>query len=231
LRGSKRKYPPRANSKENDDETGQASCAENSEFVRRRKCYAPVDPKDHVTPIIPIVQNLRKTGVTMFVLIETSELIDNGYVGIVSQNGQGEVVLCNDEGDLEVFAVRDDFAGWCLRTHCGRVLEFCRKRDGKKGAIRTIKRNHPVREAFAGRSSGNEEGYYYSSKGSAINTFDGELQTYAFCLDRSDLDNFTGCNGSKTIKVYNEFGHGVGYAVLSWHRMESGRYEFIGYLV
>jgi len=163
----------------------------------------------------------------MYVLIETSELIDNGYVGIVSQDGEGEVVLCNEEGDLEVFAIRDDFAGWCLHTHCGRVLEFVRKRGGNQ----MIKRNHPIREAFAGRSSGNDQGYYYSTKGAAVNTFDGELQTYGFCLDRDDLDGFDGDEGCKTIAVHNEFYHCAGHAVLSWHRMASGRYEFIGYLV
>ncbi len=166
----------------------------------------------------------------MYVMIETVELIENGYIGIVSQDGQGEVVLCNEEGDFEVFAVRDDFAGWCLDTYCGRVLEFVRKRGEKNGAIRTIKRNHPVREAFAGRSSGNDDGCYYSTKGAAVNAFDGELQTYSLCLDRSDLDDFHGDDGSKTIKVYSEFGHCAGDAVLSWHRMDSGRWEFVGYL-
>ena len=52
--------------------------------------------------------------------------MDHGYTAIVSQDGDGEVVLCNEEGDLEVFGVRDSFAGFCVPTDCGRVLEFCR---------------------------------------------------------------------------------------------------------
>lgn len=89
-----------------------------------------------------------------------------------------------------------------------------------------IKARHPVREAFAGRSSGD----YYPTKGHAINAFDGELQTYDFCLDRNDLMDFPGDDGRKTVAVHDEFGHEVGFAVFSWHRMPSGRYEFVGYL-
>ena len=61
-----------------------------------------------------------------YVTIALDVLIDHGYTAIVSQDGDGEVVLCNEEGDLEVFGVRDSFAGFCVPTDCGRVLEFCR---------------------------------------------------------------------------------------------------------
>ena len=96
--------------------------------------------------------------------------------------------------------------------------------------IETIKARHPVREAFSSRSSGNDQGCYYSSKGHAVNSFDNELQTFDLCLDRDDLADFYGDAGRKVIEVHNEFGRCAGLAVLTWFRMESGRYEFIGYI-
>lgn len=97
-----------------------------------------------------------------------------------------------------------------------------------------IKANHPVRDAFCGRSTGSEHGAgrigSYSTKGHAVNAFDAELQTFNLCLDRNDLDDFHGDRGRKVIEVHDEFEHCVGRAVISWFRMESGRYEFIGYL-
>ncbi len=96
--------------------------------------------------------------------------------------------------------------------------------------IETIKANHPVRGVFAGRSSGNGHNTYYETKGHAVNAFDAELQTYDLCLDRNDLADFVGNEGRKMIAVHNEFGREVGYAVFTWFRMESGRYEFVGYL-
>ena len=60
------------------------------------------------------------------VTVDRNELAANGYREIVSQDGCGEVILRNALGGLEVFAVRDDYAGFCLDTEDGRVLEFCR---------------------------------------------------------------------------------------------------------
>lgn len=96
--------------------------------------------------------------------------------------------------------------------------------------IETIKVRHPVREAFSGRSTGNDQGCYYSSKGHAVNAFDAELQTFDLCLDRDDLMDFHGNEGRKVVEVHNEFDRCVGRAVFSWYRMPSGRWEFIGYL-
>ena len=96
------------------------------------------------------------------------------------------------------------------------------------------KADHPVREAFSGCSTGNMRGAgrtgYYSTKGYAVNAFDAELQTYNLCLDRNDLSDFHGDAGRKVVEVHDELEHCVGRAVISWFRMESGRYEFIGYL-
>jgi hypothetical protein len=96
--------------------------------------------------------------------------------------------------------------------------------------IETIKRNHPVRNAFAGRSSGNGSNTYYASKGHAVNAFDNELQGYNLCLDRNDLADFVGNEGRKIIDIHNEFDKVVGCAVFTWFRMESGNYEFVGYI-
>jgi hypothetical protein len=98
----------------------------------------------------------------------------------------------------------------------------------------TIRSSHPVREDFAGQSTGNT-GFsgrtgYYETKGHAVNAFDGALQGYNLCLDRDDLDDFHNDGGRKTIDVHDDCGHTVGYACIMWYRMPSGRYEFTGYL-
>jgi len=99
-----------------------------------------------------------------------------------------------------------------------------------------IRANHPVREEFAGCTTGSYHGWgrtcYYSTKSRAINAFDGVLQTYDLCLDRDDLIDFHGDDGRKTIAVCDEFDNTVGLAVFAWHRMDhSGHYEWTGYLV
>ena len=71
---------------------------------------------------------------------------------------------------------------------------------------------------------------YYPTKGHAVNAYDARLQTYDLCLDRNDLDDFNGDEGRKTIAICDEFDHVVGYAYLSWYRMPSGCYEFVGYI-
>jgi len=67
------------------------------------------------------------------VKVRQDVLVDHGYTEIVGQNDDGEVTLRNDEGGLEVFAVRDSFAGWSIPIvgaamimENGQVLEFCR---------------------------------------------------------------------------------------------------------
>ncbi len=96
--------------------------------------------------------------------------------------------------------------------------------------VRLIVWDHPVREAFSDCSTGNDQGCYYSTKGHAVNAFDGRLQTYDLCLDRDDVSDFHGDEGRKAIEIHDEFGHCAGHAIFSWHRMPSGRYEFIGYI-
>ena len=65
-------------------------------------------------------------GVVPVVTVSNDELRSNGYLEIVSQDDSGEVILRNEDGGLEVFAVRDSYAGLCIDTDDGRVLECCR---------------------------------------------------------------------------------------------------------
>ena len=94
----------------------------------------------------------------------------------------------------------------------------------------TIRAKHPVREEFAGYTTGCDGRGYYETKGHAVNAFDGALQGYDLCLDRDDLADFYGDEGRKIIAVHDEFHRLVGWAIISWYRMPSGNYEFTGYL-
>ncbi len=96
--------------------------------------------------------------------------------------------------------------------------------------IETIGARHPVRNVFAGCSTGAGLNSYFETKGQAVNSFDANLQRYDIWLDRNDVTGYDGDNGRKTVAVVNEFERVVGYAVFSWYRMPSGRYEFTGYL-
>lgn len=100
----------------------------------------------------------------------------------------------------------------------------------RKAPMEMIPARHQIRADFSDWSTGNDRGCYYSSKGSAINAFDAALQGYDLHLDLDDLIDFHDDDGRKNVGVHNEYGHIVGLAVFSWHRMESGRYEWIGYL-
>jgi hypothetical protein len=71
---------------------------------------------------------------------------------------------------------------------------------------------------------------YYETKGHAVNAFDMALAAYDLCFAAEDCDDFAGDDGWKTLAVCNGGNIRVGYARLSWHRMESGRYEFTGYI-
>lgn len=88
---------------------------------------------------------------------------------------------------------------------------------------------HKLLSDFAECSTGSN-GRYYDTKGNAVNAFDTRLQTYGLCLSRTAFVDYNGDDGRAQHPVCDEFGHEVGCAVFTWHRMESGRYEFIGYL-
>jgi hypothetical protein len=90
--------------------------------------------------------------------------------------------------------------------------------------------NHPVRDSFAGCSSGNNGANYYDTKGQAIDAFYKVLEPWGLWWDWNELMVLTGDDGWRVIPVYNSFGCLVGSAHLSWYRLPSGRYEFTGYL-
>jgi len=100
--------------------------------------------------------------------------------------------------------------------------------------IATIKARDAVREAFSSRSTDNTRGAgrtgYYETKGHAVQAFDAELREYGYHLDHASFASWSGNEGRETIEVLNESLDVVGCAVFTWFRMESGRYEFIGYL-
>jgi hypothetical protein len=77
------------------------------------------------------------------VTVAPSVLAREGYAEIVKVDDEGEVILRNDSGDLEVFAVRDSFSGWCIPTDQGRVLEFVRS-IGKSDCGRRIRISYDI---------------------------------------------------------------------------------------
>jgi hypothetical protein len=97
--------------------------------------------------------------------------------------------------------------------------------------IETIKRNDPVREAFSSCSSGHVPGAYYDTKGHALRAFDAALADFGYHLDcEAALADWAGDAGRNLVDVYVEDGDCVGYAVLYYFRMPSGRYEFVAYI-
>ena len=98
----------------------------------------------------------------------------------------------------------------------------------------TIKQKDPVREAFAGCSSGP---VYYETKGHAINAFDAALNEHGYRFDYADTQSLYGDEGRKLCSIIEDGdylernGESVGCALIMWYRMPSGRYEFVGYIV
>lgn len=102
--------------------------------------------------------------------------------------------------------------------------------------MRTIKSRHAVREDFSANSSG---AVYYDSKGQAIDAFNATLADYGFYLDPYDCGGWDGDEGRRVVTVRVETDGPfdipgedtrVGYAHFTYYRMESGRWEIIGYL-
>jgi len=91
----------------------------------------------------------------------------------------------------------------------------------------TILSKDPVREAFSGCSTGSN---YYDSKVSAFYAFNAVLTDYGYKLDEEAWVDYNGDNGRANHPVLDGSGKEIGCAIFSWHRMLSGRYEFIGYL-
>lgn len=62
--------------------------------------------------------------------VSQDELTAHGYTEIAHQTEDGEVILRDESGHLEVFQAflpsRDSYSGWCLYTEDDRCLEFVR---------------------------------------------------------------------------------------------------------
>ena len=85
-----------------------------------------------------------------------------------------------------------------------------------------------IKNEFSNRSTGNDQGYYYQTKGHAVNAFDNVLKNHGLHLDDTDSD-FEGDSGRKVVNIYSDTGL-AGCAAMTWYRMPSGNYEFIGYI-
>lgn len=90
-----------------------------------------------------------------------------------------------------------------------------------------IKSRDPVREAFSGWSSGT---VYYETKGDAVYTFDHALADYGYHLDLADCMDWYYDEGRKIVRILDENDDLVGHACFTWYRMQSGRWEVIGYI-
>lgn len=97
-----------------------------------------------------------------------------------------------------------------------------------------IKSNHPVREDFAACSTGCQCGAgrtgYYGTKGDAVSAFEAALAGHSYRFDCDEFISLPGDDGRITPSVCDGERNRVGFAVLYWHRMPSGKYEFTGYL-
>ena len=108
----------------------------------------------------------------------------------------------------------------------GSIADTERPQDRLDTTFRIAAR-HPIRNAFAGCSSGP---VYYETKGHAVSAFEEALAAYNLHFDEMSGTTFSGDEGWTTVAVCNGFDAVVGYARLSWYRLESGRYEFTGYI-
>ena len=97
----------------------------------------------------------------------------------------------------------------------------------------TIRQDDPVREAFSSCSSGHVPGAYYETTSEALRAFDAALDNFDYHLDYADTAGWSGDKGRHEVGIYFDSHEGVvvaGFAVISYYRMPSGRYEFIGYI-
>ncbi len=97
----------------------------------------------------------------------------------------------------------------------------------------TIKRNDPVREVFAARTTNGKDIGYYCCKGDAIRAFEDALTAFGYCFANDSCYGWAGDSGRQFCNICagsGEYGPVVGVALITWYRMPSGRYEFTGYI-
>ncbi len=71
---------------------------------------------------------------------------------------------------------------------------------------------------------------YFLTKGHAVDLFDAALREFGLSLALYDCTEFVGNAGCACVEIINDSDHVVGCARLTWYRMPSGRYEFVGYI-
>ena len=87
-----------------------------------------------------------------------------------------------------------------------------------------------MRNSFAEVSTSSPDGYY-PTKGDAIQKFDRVLQHWGYMLSPNQMVDYSGNQGRAHIDIVDSITETVsGIALLTWYRMPSGRYEFIGYI-
>ena len=90
-----------------------------------------------------------------------------------------------------------------------------------------ILQTDPVREAYAGLSNRSN---YHETKGCARREYDAMLMLFGYHFDHNSWADFYGDDGRRTIEILNDVEAEVGYAVIYWHRMPSGKWEFTSYI-
>lgn len=83
---------------------------------------------------------------------------------------------------------------------------------------------------FCNHSTGNGPSGYYATKGHGVAAFASALQAVGLDFEPSDC-NCPGDEGSIQPAIIDaDTAIIVGYARLTWYRMPSGKYEFVGYI-
>lgn len=96
--------------------------------------------------------------------------------------------------------------------------------------VAMIRWDDPVRAAFSGCSSGNGPNRYYETVNDALRAFDAALAECGYHLDCADNSAWSNDEGRNTVSIFDEDANDVGYAVIYYYRMVSGRYEFVAYI-
>ncbi len=100
-----------------------------------------------------------------------------------------------------------------------------------------IRSKHPIREDFSGCPMGSPVGSsrigHYGTKGHAVMAYSNTLAKYGLCFDGDSPFDISGDDGRITVNIRQDkrgYTLCVGFAILTWHKMPSGDYEFLGYL-
>lgn len=96
--------------------------------------------------------------------------------------------------------------------------------------VAVIRRTDPVRGAFSDCSTGAAGAGYYETVSDALRAFDAALSDYGYYLDPVDWSDWSGDSGRNVIDIYADGYNWISRAIISYHRMESDRWEFVGYI-